>query len=169
MMPGSATDGEAGTIIVQSANTVPSVDSVVLNSGSPIVLSGYPTTSISAVGTTTDTDGYTDISSITGKLYRSGVTSTFNCATDTDNCYEDISCATSSCSTTTDSCQFSCDFNVQFYAEPTNEGTYIDEDWVAWVKVIDSASASSTATSPGVELNALQSLDISTSTIDYGY
>jgi len=146
-----------------SPNSTPTVSSVTLNGGNAITLSGYPTTSISATGTATDTDGWADISSITGKIYRSGVGS--DCATDTDNCYEDTSCTLTS--TTTDSRDYSCDFDVQFYAEPTDEGTYAAQNWAAWVKVVDSQNASGTATSTGVELNTLKALNVS-DTISYG-
>jgi len=151
---------------VKIANAAaPTVSSVTLNGGNAIILNEGTTKLISATGTATDTDGWADISSIIGKIYRSGVTSTFACATDTDNCYEDTSCATSSCSTTTNSCDYSCDFDVQFYAEPTDEDPA--QNWLAWIKVIDSQNASDTATSTGVELNTLISLDVS-ATISYG-
>jgi len=146
-----------------STNQAPTVDSVSLNGGNAIILNEATTKSVSATGTVSDTDTYSDISSVQGKLYRSGVGS--GCATDNSNCYEDTSCATSSCSGNT--CDYSCDYNVQFYAEPTDSGTYSGQNWVAWVKVTDSQSASSTATSTGVELNTLQSLDVSAS-ISYG-
>lgn len=146
---------------VKIANAAaPTVSSVTLNGGNAIILNEGTTKSISATGTATDTDGWVDISSITGKIYRSGVGS--GCTTDTDNCYEDTSCATSSCSGNT--CDYSCDFNVQFYAEPTDEDPA--QNWLAWVKVIDSQNASDTATSTGVELNTLISLDVS-ATISY--
>ena len=98
-----------------TANTAPTVDSVSLNNGNNITLTENTTTLVSATGTVSDDDGYTDISSVQGKLYRSGVGS--NCTLDNDNCYEDTSCVTSSCAG--NSCDYSCSFNVQFYAEPT--------------------------------------------------
>jgi len=150
-----------------TANTAPTVDSVSLNSGNNIILTESTTTLVSATGTVSDANGYADISSVQGKLYRSGVGS--DCSTNNSNCYEDTSCATSSCSGNV--CDYSCDFNVYFYAEPTDDGKYASssgwtsQHWEAWVKVIDSASASSTATNSAetVNVNTLTALDVDSS------
>ncbi len=145
----------------------PTVDSVSLNGGSDITLAENTTTLVSATGTVTDTDGYPDISSVIGKIYRSGVGD--GCSADNNNCYEDSACATSSCDG--DSCTATCDFNVYFFAEPTDDGTYATaqgwdgQHWVAWIKAIDSQNASSSATntSQTVNVNTLAALIIDSS------
>lgn len=145
-----------------TANATPTVDSVSLNNGNSITLTENTTTLVSATGTVSDADGYTDITSVQGKLYRSGVSGAENCTLDNNNCYEDTSCATSNCSGNT--CDYTCDYNLQFFADPTDTGTYATaqgwdtQKWTAWVKVIDSASASSTAT------NTAETVDVSTLT-----
>jgi len=150
-----------------SVTPVPSVDSVSLNNGNNITLIENATILVSATGTVSDPDGYSDITSVQGKLYRSGVGP--DCALDDNNCYEDTSCATSSCSG--NSCEYTCEFNVQFYAEPTDTGSYAvaqgwdTQHWEAWVKVIDSTSTSSTATNSAqtVDVNTLAALNVDSS------
>ena len=152
-----------------TANQAPTVDSVSLNNGNSITLTENTTTSVSATGTVSDANGYGDISQVMGRIYRSGVSGAENCALDNNNCYEDTSCATSSCAGNT--CNYSCDFNVQFHADPTDNGTYATaqgwnaEKWVAWVKVIDSQSASSTATNSAetVDVNTLTAVSVTPS------
>jgi len=153
--------------VTYTANTAPTVDSVSLNGGANITLTENTTTLISAAGTVSDADGYGDISSVQGRIYRSGVGS--SCTLDNNNCYEDASCTLSGCSGNT--CNYSCDFNVYFHAEPTDEGTYATaqgwntQTWVAWVKVIDSQSASSTATNSAetVDVNTLTAISVDSS------
>ena len=152
-----------------TANQAPTVDSVSLNGGNNITLTPNATTSVSATGTVSDADGYGDISQVMGRIYRSGVSGAENCTLDNNNCYEDTSCATSSCAGNT--CNYSCDFNVQFHADPTDNGTYATaqdwntQKWVAWVKVIDSQSASSTATNSAetVDVNTLTAVSVTPS------
>lgn len=147
--------------------SVPTVSSVSLNGGNNITLSENSTTLVSATGTVSDGDGYSDISSIIGKIYRSGVGG--GCSADNNNCYEDSSCATSSCDGS--SCTATCEFNVYFYAEPTDDGTYTiaqgwdTQKWVSWIKAIDSQNASSSATntSQTVDVNSLAALIVDTS------
>jgi len=149
------------------STSAPTVSSVSLNGGSNITLVENTTTLVSATGTVTDTDGYSDISSVTGKIYRSGVGN--DCSADNNNCYEDSACATSSCDG--NSCTATCDFNVYFYAEPTDDGIYATaqgwntQEWIAWIKTIDSQSASSSATNTtqAVDVNTLAALIIDSS------
>ena len=140
------------------------MDGISLNEGNDITLAENTTTLVSATGTVTDTDGYSDITSVIGKIYRSGVGS--DCSADNNNCYEDSACATSSCSG--NDCTATCDFNVYFFAEPTDNGTYAaaqgwdGQHWVAWIKAIDSLNASSsvTNTTQTVNVNTLTALII---------
>jgi len=159
---------DTATTSLEVGNSVPSVSSVNLNSGSNVDLSEDGSVVITATGTVTDNNGYSDISSVIGRIYRSGVTSTEACSLDDNNCYEDSSCSTSSCSGS--DCVASCSWTVWFHAEPTDAGSdWSGEYWMAWIKAIDSSSASSSATNSAqtIEMNTLTAIDISDS-IDYG-
>ncbi|MFH1648113.1 MAG: hypothetical protein ABIA11_00055, partial [Patescibacteria group bacterium] len=149
-------------------NQNPSVSNVSLNGGNDIYLTENATYTVSVVATTTDADAYTDLSSIIGRIYRSGVTSTEACTLDNNNCYQST-CATSSCSG--NDCQATCDFDVYFHAEPTSTSTaWADEQWVGWIKAIDSFASSSSATNTAEEVDVMELLgiDISDTTINYG-
>jgi|GEM_PF-6712741 len=140
------------------ANAAPTIGTVILNSGSNITLTENTTILISATTTVNDTDAYSDIASVNGVIYRSGVGS--SCASDDNNCYTINSCATSSCSG--NSCIATCQANIWFHANPTDAvSPYALEDWKSYIKVTDNQNASSSATSSGVELNTLPSLDLS--------
>ncbi len=150
------------------SNAAPTVGTVILNNGNDITLTESVTTTVSATATISDTDGISDISTTTGKLYRSGVGS--GCSADDNNCYIDSICATTTpCAAT--SCTAICNYDVWFHADPTDAGDYSDEWWDAWIKVIDTENASSSATSTGVEMNTLRALNVTStanSTINYG-
>lgn len=156
----------ATTTIASGGNAAPTASGLTLNGGSPITLTENTTTSISVVGTVTDTDGFLNISYATGTLYRSGVGA--SCATNDNSCYRvaSTSCPLTSCAG--NSCTATCTFqNVQFFAEPTDVGTYSGENWAAGISVYDASSATGFATSSGVELNTLYALNV-TGAIAYG-
>ncbi len=161
-------EGEWSATAQFSMNNTPTVSNVILNSASDINLTENTTTSISFVATITDLDGYEDISSVSGKAYRSGVTGGSSCSPDDSNCYEDISCILSSQSGNTATA--TCTVDIKYFAEPTDIGSdYEGEYWAAFIEVEDArgetGSATSSAGSP--ELNTLTALEI-TSTIAYG-
>ena len=96
-----ANDSSCGTLEYKvitswsSGNQAPVVSTVVLNGGTDITLIENTTKAVSAIGAVSDGNGYADISSVQGRIYRSGVGSA--CTLDNDNCYEDASCALSNC------------------------------------------------------------------------
>ena len=146
-------------------NNTPLVGTVTLNGGSDIVLIENTTKTVQATATVSDVDGYEDIVSIEGKIFRSGAGA--DCSANNNNCYLISSCATSSCATS--SCVATCQADIYFHADPTDaSSSYPGEYWDAQIKAIDSESASSSATSSGVELNTLRSLNLSATSIDYG-
>jgi hypothetical protein len=119
-----------------SMNAYPTVTNVTLNGGSNINLTEATTTPISWTATITDTDGYSDISSVSGKLYRSGVLNANNCTINDNNCYEDITCDLSLCASS--SCTATCVSDIKFHAEPTDPGsTYESQYWISWIYVSD--------------------------------
>jgi len=159
---------DIATTTLTVGNASPTVSNVKLNAGANIDLIENSATSVSATGTVSDSNGYPDITSVTGRIFRSGVTSTAACTLDDNNCYEDASCATSSCSG--NDCIATCDFSVWFIAEPTDTGSpWAAQHWVAWIKAIDSQSASSSATNTAqtIEMKTLTALDV-TASIAYG-
>jgi len=142
----------------------PIVSNVTLNSGTQITLSPGGTTTVYATGTVTDANGYADLSSATGTIYRSGVGA--QCTTDNSNCYK----ATSTCSFTDcagNSCTVSCTANIYYFADPTDIGTYIGEDWRGFISAVDAGGGYGTSTSLGQELLTLRALSV-TSAINYG-
>src|SRR4030043_264495 len=56
-----------------TSNVAPSVAGVSLNNGDNITLDANSTVAVSATGTVSDNNGYADITSVQGRLYRSGV------------------------------------------------------------------------------------------------
>lgn len=146
---------ETATTTLSVNNNTPSVGTVILNAGDDITLTESVTITVSATTTVTDTDGYSDISTTTGKLYHSLAGS--GCSDDDNNCYSDATCVTSSCSG--NSCTATCNYEVWFHATPTDvDATF----WDAWIKAIDTDNASSSATTAGgVDMNTLRALDVS--------
>ena len=150
-----------------------SVEDVSLNGGQDIVLLEGSTTTVVATGTVSDANGYSDIASVIGKIYRSGVSGGSGCSTDENNCYQ-VSCATSSCAG--DSCNVTCSFDVWFNADPTdgeigqsNETPWSSEYWVAWIQGTDHQSTSGSATNTDQEIEVLSLLALEvTESIDYG-
>ncbi len=149
------------------SNAAPTVSTVSLNAGSSINLTEGTTTTVNLTATVTDTNTYSDITNVTGKMYRSGIAGAETCTLDNNNCYQNASCSLSGCSG--NSCTATCAFSVQFHAEPTDAGTYSGQYWLGWVQATDAASATGTAFSPNnlTEMNTLRGLSI-TGTIAYG-
>jgi hypothetical protein len=140
----------------EAQNQTPGVGTITFNGGNNITLVESATTTVTATATVSDGNGYTDIASVTGKIYRSGVTS--DCSDDNNNCYSNSACATSSCSV--NSCTATCSYNVWFHADPTDaSSSYPTQNWEAWIKAVDKQNASSSATSSGVEMNTLYAFD----------
>lgn len=163
----SAIDADCSALNV--SNQTPTVTNVSLNSGSNISLTENTTVQISATATVSDADGYADISSATGKIYRSGVSGGSSCTANDNNCYADASCDLSGCSG--NSCTATCSVDMQFHADPTDTGTpWSSEEWVAWIEGTDSQSATGSAdnsSSQDIDVISLLALDV-TSSINYG-
>ena len=162
--------GAQGIIVItyNPATLTPSVSNVKLNAGANISLVESSATTVTATATVSDANLYTDISSVIGRVFRSGVTSTENCTIDVNNCTPTTTCATSSCSG--NDCTATCNFGIWFVAEPTDVGSnWATDTWVAWIKAIDTQNASSSATNTTqtIEVNTLLALNVS-NTINYG-
>ena len=159
---------DTATTSLSVGNSEPTVTNVLLNSLVDISLIENSATTVTATATVSDTNTYSDITDVYGRLYRSGVANAENCSTDANNCTPTTTCATSSCSD--NDCVATCNFDLWFIAEPTDAGSPWDgEHWVAWIKAVDTSASSSTATnsSQTTAVKTLNALDI-TDSIAYG-
>lgn len=163
---------DSSSTSVSVTNATPTVSAVSI-SPSTITLTENATTTVTITATITDGNGCSDVFSsgtIVATLYRSGVAATSSCTADTNNCYRSITLSdvTTSCTGGTDtSGNASGTAQIWYYAEATDaSSTYPSENWVAWVKATDFATASSTSSSTA-ELNSLYALNV-TASINYG-
>ncbi len=161
----SSTQGSPYSFTTAAA---PVISSVSVNNGEAITLTEGTTTTISWVGTVTDADGHTNISSAQGVIYRSGVTNAETCTPNNENCYVAASCNLSGCAG--NSCTATCSVNLEFFANPTDSASlYPTEYWRGWIEATDANSNTgegwSVATTTDVESLAAMSV---TSSIAYG-
>lgn len=144
----------------------PILTSFTLNSAQDIILTNPGgTTTIMATGTAIDLNGYTDLDYATATIYRSGVGN--HCSLDENNCYPvaSTSCSFSSCSG--NSCELQCSAPIQYHAEPTDAGTYVAEDWLAELTIVDSTAERDDEITLGVDLLTFRALSVDND-IDYG-
>lgn len=121
-----------------SSNTAPSLSSISVNGGTNISLTEGSTVTVNWTSVVTDIDEYTDISSVNGVLYRSGVSGAQSCTSSNSNCYIDSDCTLSGCSGNT--CNVTCSVSLEFFAQPTDASSiYSTEYWRGWMEVTDSA------------------------------
>jgi hypothetical protein len=149
-----------------SANSLPVASSVSIDAdAASVTLIGGTTKNVVCAGTVTDTNGYADITSVTAKLFRSGIGA--GGGDDNANHYTltgDANCVPSGGSGNTET--YTCTFPVYFYADPTDAGTYSAENWVCEMTPTDTVGAG-TADDDTIEMATLQSISVS-ETIDFG-
>lgn len=149
-----------------SMNQLPQVSNIVLNGNNNIALIENSSVGISWSSTVSDADGYANISTVAGKVYRSGVGS--SCSSNNNNCYSVSSCSTSNCSG--NSCTATCTANLLFHAEATSTGTtFASQFWQAQVTATDlnSETGTTVSSSTAVDILTLSAFDIGT-TLFYG-
>jgi hypothetical protein len=148
-------------------NVLSVASSVSIDTGAPAVnLLEGSTKTVNCAATVSDGNGYSDITTVAAKLYRSGVASTSS--DDNSNHYTLSGSTATYCSgsSLTGTCSF--DFPVQYYADPTDAGSAYDaQNWICSVTSSDGVGAGSYASST-IEMNTLKSIDVTSSTIDYG-
>jgi hypothetical protein len=149
-------DQVAQTVVVHA----PYLTNLSFNTNADIALTEGTSTKISVTATANDGNGYQDIVSATSSMYRSAVGSA--CSADDNNCYQiaSTSCSFSSCSGT--SCSLSCSAYLRYFADPTDTGTYVAQQWLSKVAVQDSIGLRDTQTASGVEVLTLFGLDLTT-------
>ena len=137
--------------------------------GSGVTLNAGSTLSMHVNGTVFDDNGSGDISSVSVVAFRSGATGGTSCTADNNDCYIVSSCTLTANDATT--LNYNCEVPLEFYADPTDSGTYSAESWDFLVTVTDSSAGTGSiqfsSVSKDVEVNSLLSLDIP-ATIAYG-
>ena len=144
----------------------PVLSSVSLNSGNTIIPALGTTTPITASGTVTDLNGVADLDFASSTIYRQGVGAL--CAPDDNNCYQlsdTPECTFTTVDTTTAIVE--CTADIAYHADPTDSGTFSGEEWFGFLEVVDSAGGYDFATTSGVELQAIQGIDVQ-GAIDFG-
>jgi hypothetical protein len=146
---------EDGTTEVNITNSAPTILTVELNDASTgddsMNLTAATTTVIYCNGTATDADGDSDIALVQSELWSNA--SNYGAVDNPTNHYTNASCAYASG-------VFSCEYYVQFYADPA--------EWACNVTAIDSYSDNGSL-SDNATMQALVALDIPDAThIDFG-
>jgi hypothetical protein len=169
-----ANQGVGASYVVN--NIAPVISAISVNGGSTITLNESSTAPVVLGATITDNNGCTDLSTITGDIYRSGVGNS-NCdaggEANYNNCYPALSCSVAggnTCDGATDpSASYQCTANLKNYADPTDSNTTYDgQTWKDTFHAVDNNSVSDTLEiGSGVVLNSLLAMDIGSS-LAYG-
>jgi hypothetical protein len=145
----------------------PVIGALDLNAGLPINLTPGTTTPVVVSATVTDFNGASDIGHATATVYRSGAGA--SCTPNSNDCYvattENSQCQLNGCAG--NSCTLSCTVDVWFHADPTDDGAYIGQEWLAYAEVEDLSAGYDFASAPGVELITLRAMQVD-SVINYG-
>ncbi len=144
---------------------VPNITALSLNGGLDITLTGGATTTVTATGTVSDLNGYSDLSGATTTIFRSGVGE--SCSLDNNNCYISGNSRCSFINCTGNSCDVICTADMYYHADPTDIGTFAAETWRALLAVSDLGGSVATATAPSIDLLTLRAIAVD-SAINYG-
>ncbi len=150
-------------------NAAPTVNSVSIDGGAATVdLTAGDVTTVSCIAEVIDLDGFGDVTSVTADLYRTSIGSTS--PLDNNNHYRlvgDTECIPSAGSGTSET--YTCDFDVEYYADPTSVGSVnAADDWTCAVVATDTESQNSTAVTDLIEVNELQAISVTPLAINYG-
>ncbi|MDP2631295.1 MAG: hypothetical protein Q8P30_00825, partial [Candidatus Uhrbacteria bacterium] len=189
--PDSAVDGDAGTLSLALVEAPPPEGSlntiVVVTNSSPSVANvkicddsadgsscANSSTILPAIGAdknfdifadVTDLNGFSDISSVSGVFYRSGVGS--SCTPDKNQCYT-LSCSVDAMDVGLETHRYLCDVAVAYWIDPTTGSAddYSAQNWVMSITVTDVSSAFNSNTNT-TEVNELTSVSFPAS-VDFG-
>lgn len=176
LLAGTIVMADTATTTVTVQNAAPTISGLSLNGGNNITLVEGSFVSATTSMTVTDTNGCSDIDTVSTKIYRDAVNSSgTNCSADDSNCYSPaVACvATTTGNTCTGgvdtSVEYDCGFKVWYVADPTAAGASFASDiWVAAATTTDGvATATATNTGQAIEVNILRAHDV-TATIPYG-
>ena len=152
------------------ANVLPTSSNVHINSdATDVILTEGATQNVTCVSTIADVNGYSDISTITARLYRSGVGPSPIGGDDNSNHYTLSGSKVTYCtgSGTSGTCTFV--FPVQYYADPTDASSNSPaENWVCQITPSDGVGPATSPATSTIEMDSLKSFDISSDTINYG-
>lgn len=160
------TDDTYIDVVTSGGSTRPMITSVSLNGGNPISLfEGNMYNNVSCAVELFDYQGCGNVTSVSAKLYRTGVGS--SCTADLNNCYLE---ASATCTEVYGQCAggadmddvYQCNFgSVAFFAEPTDTGSiYATDDWTCEAYAADSVGAGDPETDVE-ELSSLNGVEIS--------
>lgn len=145
----------------------PTVTAVTLNGGSDITLIPGATTTVFISGTATDLNGYTDLSSASTTIYRSGAGPA--CSANNNSCYISRGaprCAFSSCAG--NSCTVTCSADFYYLADPTDVGSpFAGQTWESFIEVSDASNGIGVGNASSKEVVTLHALSVN-SAISYG-
>ena len=165
-----AADGVNTADSTASVINVAPVSSAVAITENTIILTEATHTHVAVTATVTDNNGCADITGVTAKLFRTGVTNGADCTpTNLIDCYEPVAMTivADSCGVAPDiTADYTGDIEVQYYADATDAGTYADDTWSVHVIPSD-AGAGTAGTDDTAEMATLTALNVST-TISYG-
>jgi hypothetical protein len=147
----------------------PSITNQQLNFTNPsgIILTEGTSTYIYATATSTDANGYPDMVTATATVYRSSVSGGADCVANYNNCYQipASKCSFSNCSG--NQCDVSCRADIQYFADPTDFGTYAADTWKARITVTDTTNLYDRKSTLGDELNSLRALEVTSGAMTY--
>ncbi len=144
----------------------PEISGVKIDQGDDINLVENATTSVPITATATHPDGYHYLKedTLSGRVYRSSLGE--DCELDDNNCYSIVNLEFNDCVDTR--CQISGEAKLWYFAEPTDQGEWEDDDWSAYLKLEDTAEQQAEDHSSAVELLTLLAFAVLEEKIDYG-
>lgn len=147
-------------------NYAPTITNISINSGNNINLTENGTTQVTLTATVTDPNGYGDIQSTSGKVYRSGVSGAQSCTENDQNCYTPP-LSLQNCSG--DSCTVAGAVYLYYFADSTDaSGDYPTEYWRGYIYASDGEDSDTAFTASGSpDVNSLIALDLGNN-ISYG-
>lgn len=160
-----AADGVNSAVTGASVTNVAPVSSAVDITETTITLTEATHTHVAVTATVTDNNGCAEITGVTAKLFRTGVTDGATCATNPSNCYAAVAMTQATCTDTI--ATYTGDIEVQYYADPTDASTYSADTWSVHIIPSDAAGAGTAGTDDTAEMATLVALDVSTP-IAYG-
>jgi len=155
---------------VTISNALPVASATSIDSGAATIsLTENTTTAVTCTATVSDNNGCGEIISGSAVLFRTNVAGGSSCAADDNDCYS-ATCTIDggSCTGGTDlTSLYTCDFTVQYFADPTDTGSINSaSDWTCEVTPVD-GDGSGTVDTDTAEMATLTALDV-TSSIGFG-
>lgn len=132
------------------------------------------TSNIYLRGSFTDGDGCNDVNlngEIDAVLYRSSLVDAEKCHANNYSCYRGKlttgDCVVTGCDAGDEIvAYYECSLPVEYYADATDVGPYVDDNWVGYIEIKDGSSATSSVQN-GVEINSLAAISFN-GLLNYG-